>query len=561
MEPLSVEEEFMEEKIDTGNKELNLAQEQKKSMVFKTMEEVITYAQKQIPLDQVILKRADGGSICMGEYMINLNKICNMFLELGVNKGRNVAVFLPNCLEYSYFYLALGRIGVPVLPVNQYLKGDALRAVLNHCDIRFLVTNKELYLSAIDPIESELEAMDCVIFMDEKVSAGKLGNSILFHDFKKYSDNYKQPWPVEGKDTAVIWLTSGTTGLPKGVVCTQEYLLQRVSYSANFFNVKPSDAIYFVLPMYHIPFYCWGVPLAMAGGCKVVFVDWFSASRFWELAAKHNATIVYTTGTIIPILLKQDIGEFEKQASERVRIWSAWPVDQPDVVFKRWPKTKFVTGYGLSEYALATMSVYNSEKRSEGLPTPFTELRICDPETGEDLPTGKAGEIVLRCNLGPGFMMQGYYKSPKATDETIKNEWLYTGDCGYLDEKKELHFVDRLKDSVRVGGENVPSVQVEGIIARHPKIAEVAIVGVPGENNGLGGMEIAAHVVLRPGDELSAEDFFKYCEEKMAYFMVPRYLRISKELPKTANFKVQKYKLRKEVDTKNYVRKTGARQK
>jgi crotonobetaine/carnitine-CoA ligase len=310
--------------------------------------------------------------------------------------------------------------------------------------------------------------------------------------------------------------------------------------------------------MYHIPFYCWGVPMAMAGGCKVVFVDWFSASRFWEHASKHKATMVYTTGTIIPILLKKDVGDFERDARERIRIWSAWPVDQPDVVFKRWPKTEFVSGYGLSEYALATMASYDAEEKSEGAASPFTDLRICDPETGRELPARQPGEIVLRSKLGPGFMMQGYYKSPETTAETIRDGWLYTGDCGYLDEKNELHFVDRLKDSVRVGGENVPSVQVESIIAGHPKVAEVAVAAAKGE---LGSDEMAAHVVLKKGEQLTAEEFFQFCEDKMAYFMIPRYLRIRDELPKTANLKVQKYKLREEGVTDDYFRRTGSRQK
>jgi len=140
-------------------------------------------------------------------------------------------------------------------------------------------------------------------------------------------------------------------------------------------------------------------------------------------------------------------------------------------------------------------------------------------------------------------MMQGYYKSPRETDETIRDGWLYTGDMGYLDEKKCLHFVDRLKDSVRVGGENVPSVQLEALIASNPKILEAAVVGAKGE---LGHNEIVAHVVLRDGQMLSADEFFSYCAEKMPYFMVPKYLRIRTELPKTATYKVQKFVLREE---------------
>ena len=525
---------------------------------FQTMEEVIATAGRNFGPEQVVLERAGGGSLQRGELLTNLDRISNMLVELGMRKGRNVAVLLPNCLEYAYFYLALGRLGITVLPVNQFLKGEALSYVLNHCDIEFLITNQELFLKAVEPIADALDRISCVMFLDEIVPTNRFESTALFSDFKKYSDQFEQPWPVEKTDVAVIWLTSGTTGLPKGVVCTQEYLLQRMSYSVDFFGLNSNDVIYFILPMYHIPFYTWGVPMAMAGGCKLVFVDWFSASRFWEHTARFKATMVYTTGTIIPILLKRDMDAFEKEARERIRYWGAWPVDQPEVVFKRWPKTKFVSGYGLSEYALATMNIFEVDNMSQGQPTPFTDLKICDPDTGEPLPFGVTGEIVVRSNLGPGYMMQGYYKSSQATRETIRDGWLHTGDGGYVDEGGDLHFVDRLKDSVRVGGENVPSVQLEGIIAGHPRIAEVAIAGVRGE---LGSDEIAAHVVLKDGESLDAEDFFKFCEERMAYFMVPRYLRIHKELPKTTNLKVQKYKLREDGLTEDYIRRTDARPK
>jgi crotonobetaine/carnitine-CoA ligase len=200
-------------------------------------------------------------------------------------------------------------------------------------------------------------------------------------------------------------------------------------------------------------------------------------------------------------------------------------------------------GYGLTEYAIATTNTLeNPEIGSQGPPTPFTDLKICDPGTGMTLPVEKVGEIVVRSKVSPAYMMRGYYNSPEDTKEAVREGWFHTGDGGYLDERGHLHFVDRLKDSVRVGGENVPSVQVEGIIKGHPKIAEVAIVGVKGEL----GPEMLAHVVLKDGEVLLPDEFFEFCAEQMAYFMVPRYLRIREELPKTATMRVQKFKLREE---------------
>jgi carnitine-CoA ligase len=528
-------------------------QPEKEYPIFKTIEELVTYSRERTASQSIMLQKADGESLCLADYLSNLNRICNMFLDLGVGKGSNVGVYLPNCQEYSYFYLAMGRLGATMVPLNQFLKGETLSYVLNHCDIELLITSKDLFIEKIAPVAPALVSVKRVLFLDEEVSVEPIKDKSLLGDFKKYPAEFTPPWSVQGSDPFVIWLTSGTTGLPKGVVATQEYLLQRACFSANYFKVDASDVIYFILPMYHIPFFCWGLPLTLISGCKLVYVDWFSASKFWDHIASYKASLVYSTGTIIPILLKKEVTASELQGKDSIRIWSAWPLDQPDVVYKRWPNTKFVEGYGLSEYALATITTHAkaADATSQGPATPFTEIKICDQETGKELSPGSPGEIVLRSNLGPGFMMQGYYKSPKETAETIRDGWLYTGDMGYLDEKNLMHFVDRLKDSVRVGGENVPSVQLEALIASHPKILEAAVVGAKGE---LGHNEIVAHVVLREGETISPEEFFEYCADIMPYFMVPKYLRIREALPKTATFRVQKFLLREDGLKETYAR-------
>lgn len=513
---------------------------------LRTVEELVGYARGHVPGEKILLQRAEGESLRVGEFLDNLDRICNMFLDLGVKKGSGVGVFLGNCMEYAYFYLACGRLGATMVPLNQFLVGETLSYVLNHCDVEFLITCEKLYREKIDPLAGQLPGVTCVISLDEPAAGGAPWRTVPFDSFRGYAKTFEPQWRVEGSDPFVTWLTSGTTGLPKGVVATQEYLLQRVSFSANYFSVKSTDVIYFILPMYHIPYFCWGFPLALMGGCTLLYMDWFSASKFWEYAAKYRATLVYSTGTIIPMMLNREIGDDESVGKESIRIWSAWPLDRPEVVFQRWPKTSFVEGYGLSEYALASITTHHEarEATSQGEATPFTELKICDPETGEVLPAGTPGEIVLRSRLGPGFMMRGYYKSSKETAETIKDGgWLYSGDLGYLDAGKRLHFVDRLKDSVRVAGENVPSVQLEAMIADHPKIAEVAVVGVRGE---LGHDEIAAHVIPREGETVSPEEFFEFCRLKMPYYMIPRHLCLRRALPKTANFKVQKFELRRE---------------
>lgn len=524
--------------------------------MYKTMGELITHAQETMPPKQVLVQMTDGSSLTVSKYFSNLNRISNMMLDLGMRKGGRIAVFLPNCIEYSYLYAAFGRLGMVIVPINQFLGGDLLCHIINHSDVQYLVTSKDLFLSKIAPIAGSLENVKSVIFTDKEIQMDKF-KSLPFYEFKKYPSEFRQLWNVQGSDVQALWYTSGTTGLPKGVIVTQECMLYRTFFFADYFRFVPSDVIYFILPMYHQPYFCWGISMAMAVGCKIVNVNWFSASHFWEHVVKYKASVIFSTGTIIPILLKQGVGRlYEREGGELVRLWVGWPIDEPKVVTARWPKTRFLEAYGLSEYPLASITTYkNPELGSAGPPTPYTELKICDPETGKEVAPGKLGEIVMRSKLGPSYMMLGYYKSSEETKRVLRGGWCYSGDLGYVDKRGIVYFVDRLKDSVRVGGENVPSAEVEATLRKHPKISEAAIVGVKAE---LGHDEIMAHVVLKEGEELSPEEFFGFCTREMAYFMVPRYLYIRKELPKTAMLKVQKYKLREEViplgsfDRKNY---------
>jgi crotonobetaine/carnitine-CoA ligase len=511
--------------------------------LYKTVEEIMEHARATIPPNKILLQKAGGDGVSFQEFLNNVNRVCNMLLEFGIEKNHHVGIFLSNCIEYAYLYAALGLLGVPVVPVNPFLKGDSLSYILDHCDIEYLITNKKLFSEKVLPVRPCLNKIKGLLYLGDEIQADGFEKVLSLSNYVHYSAGFEKPWEVSGSDVAVIWLTSGTTGLPKAVETTHEYLFHRVSFSANYYRMAPSDVIYFVLPMYHIPFYVSALFSALASGCSIVSVDWFSASKFWEHVVEYRATVMYSTGTIMAILLKLDVGDFERHGRELLRLWQPWPLDQPDVARARWPKTRFMEGYGLTEYALAAMSSFESpEVGCQGRATPYTDLKICDPETGSELAAGKVGEIVVRSKIGPAYMMRGYYKAPLDTAVATRDGWFHTGDAGYLDEKDLLHFVDRLKDSVRVGGENVPSVEVEAIIRRHPKIDQVAVVGVEGEL----GPEIIAHVVLKHGEILSPEEFFDFCSDKMAYFMVPKHLCIKTELPKTATMRVQKFKLREE---------------
>jgi crotonobetaine/carnitine-CoA ligase len=175
-----------------------------------------------------------------------------------------------------------------------------------------------------------------------------------------------------------------------------------------------------------------------------------------------------------------------------------------------------------------------------GKPAPYSELKIVDPQTGAELARGVQGEIKVRHKLGPDYILRDYYKDPQKTRQTLVDGWWHSGDMGLIDEQGCLRFMARIKDYLRVGGENVSTRVVETTIRRHPAVAEVAVVGAKNE---LGHDELVAHVVAQEAAPLDAAEFFAFCNREMPYFMVPRFLVLQAELPKTATLRIEKYKL------------------
>jgi crotonobetaine/carnitine-CoA ligase len=491
--------------------------------------------------DKKVFFRMVDDQVTYSEFGRNVNRICNLLKQTGVRKGDHVAVFLPSCLEYAYLYHALGKCGAIMCPINPFVRGEPLEYILKHSDSKYLITSNELFWEKISKILPLIERLEYVFFTDKKEEI-KGPESVLFSEFGDYSSDYETKERVTGDDIQGIWYTSGTTGVPKGAVINHKNYVYRILFFADYFRITNQDVIYYILPMYHVGYAVWGGPLAMAAGAQIVQVPWFSASNFWKEVVHYKATMTFSTGTIIPIILNRPVTEDEIVGKEQLRIWIGWPVDEPGGVTKRWPNIKFMEAYGTTEAPVAAIGDYERpEFGNAGPPTSYTNLKIIDPEWGEELTGGKVGEIVYSHKLGPDYILTEYYKDPQKTKEMIKDGYWYSGDLGMLDEKGRLKFADRLKDYLRVGGENVSSSVVEAVIRKHPSVMEIAIVDKKGE---LGHDEIVAHVVPNEGTSIDPKEFFEFCNENMAYFMVPKYLIIRSELPKTGTLRIEKYKLR-----------------
>lgn len=513
----------------------------------ETYGDIVDWAVRRCPApDKKFLFRLASTEVALtyADFLKGVNQTSNLLSNLGLKKGDHVAVFLPNCLEYAFLFHALGKCGGVIVPIIQFLRGDTLRYIIEHSDSKFLITSHTLFSEKISPIMKSLTKIRGILSIDEPVAA-KGCDIALFSQVENYPGSFEPRARVLGSDIQGIWYTSGTTGLPKGVVVSHKAYIWRAFFFANYFKLGPDSVNYYVLPMYHSGYAVLGAPLTMAAGGEIVQVTWFSASKFWSDVIKYRVTLTAATGTVIPIMLKQPASKEETEGRDLLKVWIGWPVGDKEAVTKRWSGIKFIELYGTTEAPIASVTNFDKpEIGNAGPPTPYTDLKLIDPQTGGVITeANKVGEIAYTHKLGPDYIIKEYYKDPQKTREMIRDGYWYSGDLGKLDDNGNLHFIDRIKDYLRIGGENVSSAVVEEIIRTFPPVAEAAVVALKGE---LGHDEMVAHVVPKDGMAINPEEFFKFCNANMSYFMVPRYLIVRSEIPKTGTLRVEKYKLRED---------------
>jgi len=329
-----------------------------------------------------------------------------------------------------------------------------------------------------------------------------------------------------------------------------------LSHRANFsvahtacglMNYDENDCLFSMFPLFHVNARYTTVLVALIAGSTVVLHTRFSASHFWDICRWEGVTAFNFMGSMLTILMKQS----EREDDEDNPVKKIFGAPTPPGLYESFTKRFGLTiaeVYGSTELGTAAANVPDSFKIGAcGREVPIYEVAIHDEE-GYPVEPGVRGEIVVRPKKG-GVMFSRYYGNPEATVKAWKDLWFHTGDVGWLDEEGYLYFADRKKDVVRRKGENISSYEVESVINRHPQVQECAIIGVPSE---LSEEEVMAVLVLKQKKELDPEQLLNYCEDHLAHFALPRYIRIVKELPRTPSQRVEKYKLREEgvtVDT------------
>jgi len=492
--------------------------------------------------EKIYLKYEDGEEVSYQELDKITNRIANGLSNLGIGKGDKVALFLPNSLEMVYLWYACSKLGAIDVPINLANKGFFLSHVINDSNSQTIVMDRDLMDRLLD-IQDDVPNLKKVVLWSRDASSNQDFPNLRFQLFDYNllleSSTERPPTKIEPVDIQTIIYTSGTTGPSKGVMLpnAQQYLEAREFCEAT--RAESSDVFFTCLPLFHANARLMCVLPAMLAETKVVIRERLSATRFWDQIKRAGGTIFNSLGAMATFLHNQPEKNDDGNNPVRICMAAPMPVDIHESFASRF-NVKIIEGYGLTETGMITYNPYEKSKiGSCGKETSTFKIRILD-KYDNNLPPKAVGEIAVQ-SLEPYAMSQGYYNMPEKTVEAFRNFYFHTGDAGFLDEDGYLFFVDRMKDYIRRRGENISSFEVERVINFHASVLESAAVGVKSEE---GEDEVKVVVVLKDGKALKPEELFHYCEQRMPYFAVPRYIEFAEALPKTPNEKVKKNQIR-----------------
>lgn len=503
-----------------------------------TLRELLEQRVKKNPTGQLLL--FDDRCLTYADFEREVNRIANAFLRLGVQRGDRIALLLPNCPEFLFAVFAAAEIGALFVPINTAFTGEEAQYVLDHSETSLLLTS-QAFLPLVEQIREKCLHLKQVLLLEKDKEAGCLS----WDEFLFGSSAESPEIAVQAGEIASITYTSGTTDRPKGVMLTQYAYAFAPRKRAEALGWNEKDRAIVTLPLFHVNALCHIAIAMISVGGSILLRERFSASHFWDEVREYNVTTSSLMRTIPNILL--NLPEKPDDRKSPLRLVVALLPPDLHLRFEERFGVAIIPSYSLTEDILSVLGPLDKSTRklgSCGLPIApeVHRVRILN-ESGKQCPTGQLGEITKQSPT----VMKGYYKNPEATAEALKGGSLHTGDLGYLDEDGFLYFVDRKKDMVKRGDENISSEEVEQILNSHTLIAESAVIGVP---DPIRQEEVKACIVLKPPatpESLPPQKIWEFCRKHLAPFKIPRYLEYCEELPKTPSSKIQKSLLREQA--------------
>ena len=487
----------------------------------------------------------EGRSWTYGELNRDVNRLAHALRSLGVNHGDRVAYLDLNHPNFFLTLFATAKLGAIFVPLNFRLTGPELTFIINDAGIHTLVHDAQ-FGGVVESIRGDLCCRHVIrSFADAEaertVPEGMRAFDDLFAD-QRDDDLDSQ---VALDDIAWIMYTSGTTGRPKGAMLTHGNLLWNNIQAWVAYDSSTDDVTLVCAPLFHIGGLNVTTMSAFQKGATVVLLRQYDPVRVLEDITRYRVTSMFGVPAMFQFMTLAPTFADADLSSVRMFVCGGAPV--PELLIRLYADRgiRFAQGYGLTETApfatIVPIEWMDRKVGSAGLPPFFTEVRLVDEEDHE-VAVGERGEVVVR---GPN-VMKGYWNRPEATAEAIRNGWFHTGDVGVRDEDGFFYIVDRKKDMIISGGENIYPAEVEDVLYGHPGIAEVAVIGLPDER---WGETVRAVVVCKPGLTLSPEEVIEYAQGRLARYKQPRSVVFTDVLPRNPAGKVLKFELRERFGT------------
>ncbi|MCB2191198.1 MAG: long-chain-fatty-acid--CoA ligase [Deltaproteobacteria bacterium] len=475
------------------------------------------------------------------EYNKRCNRAAHTLENLGVKKGDHVAILGKNSIQYLELCHGAAKVGVVFGTINWRLTPQEISFIVQDADNLVLFVEAG-FQELVGKFQDELSNVKLVVYGGETTLEGAL----QYESLTAQASDEEPDVEVNGEDEAVIMYTSGTTGLPKGAVLTHKNIIWDSIACLTYIPPRQNDCFLLSMPMNHVSGLHTQTTTFISRGLPIVIMDQWEPEAACKLIEKHRVTIAYIL--VAPLLQLFDSPTIDQYDLTSLRtLMTAAAKYTPEVV----TRVLYELGvdsihffYGLTEAApLVTVTEFSAEMlvkpNTLGFPIWYNDVLIVD-ENDNPLPRGEVGEIIVR---GPN-VFKGYYKRPEANADVLKNGWLHTGDLAYMDEDNFLFFVDRKKDMIKTGGENVYSIEVElGIMNTSSEVKEVAVVGMPDDK---WGEAVTAFAVLEPEQTLTGEELVKRARTVLGGYKLPKKVFFVDELPKNVSGKVLKRQLRDE---------------
>lgn len=488
----------------------------------------------------------------------DVNRIANVFLDLGIEKGDHVALHLHSSPEFLMCLFGLAKIGAVAVPINEQYLADEAEYILENSDAICVVVEPLFYetyqellarghyfpkgvVVARAGTESPKSNIDFSNIYTPlgTVEEGQQGIYDFWMMRCEQSAILRDSCELVSDDPVQIIYTSGTTSRPKGVVLTHANMVFSGLYGDWEVSLRGSDRVLTSMPACHSNFQLAALMPVITAGASLIIVEKYSATRFMKQIRHYKATVIQCVAMMLRTLLLQPVDPEEKNHCVREVLYFIPITDAEKEEFEQRFNMRIMNTYGSTEsigWAITDPPVGARNWPSVGRAGLGYKARICDMNDNE-LPPGEVGEIQIKGERGRSVMLE-YYNNPEATENTFSVDgWLKTGDQGYQDDNGWFYFVDRKVNMVKRSGENISTTELEEILEQHLAIAEAAVIGVP---DPIRDQAIKAFVRFAPGESMTLAEVEQYCKDHMASFKVPTFYEVVEDFPRTCSMKIEK---------------------